>query len=394
VDITLSPLVVSQEEKAKLTISHLLPGASYRLVLRPVRQFREQVEHVLVSDRAGVIRWEQPITWNGETLCEVFAGENPMPLSVLRFYAAPPAYLNRRPVRCDFHIHTTYSDGHNSVAEMVLRGRELGLDALAITDHNYYPGSLEAAEIAKTLGMNLVCLPGEEVSLEAAHLLSIGARAGVGNSPPRKGYAGLRDAIDQIRALGGKAFICHPYWLLNDGHFHLPSPEYDRLLQEGGFDGVELLGDVLLEDNLRSLLRYFELLPDQRPPILGNSDTHRNTHTYGGYWTLVLAKDLSAQGILDAIAEGYSVACVRLTLAPPGQDVLPRLLPFGGFELGDFTLFLDKVYFPTHDRLCREQAGLGKRVLGGERQQTDVMAQLELELEQFYLSSWGKLSGS
>jgi hypothetical protein len=236
--------------------------------------------------------------------------------------------------------------------------------------------------------MGLLCLPGEEVSLEAAHLLSIGASAGVGNSPPRTGYAGLRAAIDQIHALGGKAFICHPYWLLDQGHFHLPSPDYDRILEEGGFDGIELLGDVLLEDNLRSLLRFFDLPHHQRPPILGNSDTHRNTHTYGGYWTLALVKEVTAQGILDAIAEGYSAACVRLTLAPPGQEVLPRLLPFGSFDLADLTLFLDKVYFPDHDRLCREQAVLGKRILAGDQLPEGAMEKIERELEQHYQHAW------
>lgn len=37
----------------------------------------------------------------------------------------------------DFHTHTKYSDGKNTVAENVLRAKEIGLQAVAITEHGY-----------------------------------------------------------------------------------------------------------------------------------------------------------------------------------------------------------------------------------------------------------------
>ncbi len=48
------------------------------------------------------------------------------------------------------HCHTTYSDGKNSVAEMVRAAAELGLDAITITDHSAaagYAGGLDLARL-------------------------------------------------------------------------------------------------------------------------------------------------------------------------------------------------------------------------------------------------------
>lgn len=35
----------------------------------------------------------------------------------------------------DLHIHTTYSDGTDSVKEVLTKAEKLGLKAIAITDH-------------------------------------------------------------------------------------------------------------------------------------------------------------------------------------------------------------------------------------------------------------------
>ena len=39
--------------------------------------------------------------------------------------------------RADLHVHTLASDGVSSVAEVLERAAELGLDVLAITDHDW-----------------------------------------------------------------------------------------------------------------------------------------------------------------------------------------------------------------------------------------------------------------
>lgn len=36
----------------------------------------------------------------------------------------------------DLHTHTTYSDGHTSLVDLLKEAEELGLTYIAITDHN------------------------------------------------------------------------------------------------------------------------------------------------------------------------------------------------------------------------------------------------------------------
>lgn len=56
----------------------------------------------------------------------------------------------------DLHSHTTASDGLLSPTELVQRAHEKGIKVLAITDHDTIDGLLEAAAVAKQLGVYLV----------------------------------------------------------------------------------------------------------------------------------------------------------------------------------------------------------------------------------------------
>ena len=56
----------------------------------------------------------------------------------------------------DLHIHTTASDGSCSPAEVVRMAHELGLSAVAITDHDTVSGCAEAAAAGQELGLEAV----------------------------------------------------------------------------------------------------------------------------------------------------------------------------------------------------------------------------------------------
>ncbi|OAT86701.1 PHP domain-containing protein [Desulfotomaculum copahuensis] len=61
----------------------------------------------------------------------------------------------------DLHVHTTASDGTGTPAQVVAMAKGLGLDALAITDHDTVAGVVPALAAGRELGQ--VVLPGVEL---------------------------------------------------------------------------------------------------------------------------------------------------------------------------------------------------------------------------------------
>ena len=64
----------------------------------------------------------------------------------------------------DLHAHTHCSDGTLAPAELVALAREIGLSAIAITDHDTVDGLEEALAAGLQLGVEVV--PGVEINLE------------------------------------------------------------------------------------------------------------------------------------------------------------------------------------------------------------------------------------
>ena len=85
--------------------------------------------------------------------------------------------------RAELHLHSCWSllDGASSTDELILRARDLGYEALALTDHDGLYGSMEFAQAAKAFGIRPIT--GAEVTLEDDHHLTLLAmdREGYGN---------------------------------------------------------------------------------------------------------------------------------------------------------------------------------------------------------------------
>ena len=76
--------------------------------------------------------------------------------------------------KIDIHIHTTYSDGAYTPAEIVRRAYSVGLSTIALTDHDSVNGIKEAINYGKELGIEVI--PGLEISTDLddkeVHLLA------------------------------------------------------------------------------------------------------------------------------------------------------------------------------------------------------------------------------
>jgi 3',5'-nucleoside bisphosphate phosphatase len=80
-------------------------------------------------------------------------------------------------MRIDLHTHSLYSDGTDTPSALVDRARQVGLDVVALTDHDTFDGVDEAASRGEQTGVRVVS--GMELSCsrvgQSVHLLAYGA---------------------------------------------------------------------------------------------------------------------------------------------------------------------------------------------------------------------------
>lgn len=79
----------------------------------------------------------------------------------------------------DLHTHTTASDGSLTPTELILKSIEIGLSAIAITDHDTLDGIEEGERASKEFGITFV--PGVEIEIQYPytgefHLLGLGLK--------------------------------------------------------------------------------------------------------------------------------------------------------------------------------------------------------------------------
>jgi len=105
----------------------------------------------------------------------------------------------------DLHVHTAFSwDANSAVEEVLARAASIGLDLVAITDHNTIDGALAARRIAERLDNGVDVIVGEELDTQNGHLIGLFLTDPV---PPRLTFA---ETIHRIHEQGGLAIVPHP----------------------------------------------------------------------------------------------------------------------------------------------------------------------------------------
>lgn len=102
------------------------------------------------------------------------------------------------------HVHSAYSDGHRTVAEIVEAARAAGLDFAVLTDH-----ATLAARDAGLAGWHegLLLDVGAELDAGHHHCLALGLESLDGVLHPRS----TRDTFQAVRDAGGLVFVVHPH---------------------------------------------------------------------------------------------------------------------------------------------------------------------------------------
>jgi PHP domain len=144
-----------------------------------------------VSHRAGELRPE-PVPAPPPPLPE---GERP-PGRVL------PAHPGRRWLAGDLHTHTVHSDGVQTVPELSRYAASLGLDFIAVTDHNTVSHHRELPAAAARYGITLV--PGQEVTTSGGHAGALGEVGWIDFRLPADSW------LEQTQRHGGLLSVNHP----------------------------------------------------------------------------------------------------------------------------------------------------------------------------------------
>ena len=103
----------------------------------------------------------------------------------------------------DLHIHTVYSyDGTASVPAVLTRAKQVGLDVIAITDHDEIRGALKAFELAPQFDIEVI--PGIEITTAEGDLLALFVTEKIQPGRP------LIETIIKVGEAGGICIAPHP----------------------------------------------------------------------------------------------------------------------------------------------------------------------------------------
>jgi hypothetical protein len=225
---------------------------------------------------------------------------------------------------CDFHIHTTYSDGVLPLPQVIdLFGRS-GHDVIAVTDHivnrdsglgriahairhslnpeawkRYYDELRREAERAwKAYGM--LVLPGAEMTRNtinrdtSVHILALGLDDFLSaDGDPI-------DMLREIRARGAVSVACHPHEMSEfyANTFYL----WNRRKSLGGLVDLWEVG---------CRWDLFPVVSRESLPHIANSDFHRPEHLYA--WKTLLKAEKTVSGVLAALKKAAGIGVLRLT---------------------------------------------------------------------------------
>jgi PHP domain/Glycosyltransferase Family 4 len=124
----------------------------------------------------------------------------------------------RKLIDVDLHMHTDHSHDCETPVEVLLAAaKEVGLGAIAVTDHNEISGALEAREKAKAAGVKVIV--GEEVkTAEQGEVIGLFIEEKI----PR-GLT-MEEAVAEIKRQGGLVYVPHPFDRMH------AVPDYQHLL--------------------------------------------------------------------------------------------------------------------------------------------------------------------
>ncbi len=186
-------------------------------------------------------------------------------------------------MKIDFHIHTAYSSCSSiKIPDLIDKCVLLGINAIAITDHN----SIEGALIARNNSRGIEIIIGEEISTKQGEIIGLFLEEFI---PPT---LSIEETIEQIKSQRGLVYIPHPFARLK--FKSIPLKILNNLIEK--IDIIEIYNAklVFLSDNCRAE----EFASKNNLFKAGGSDSH-TLDSVGRTYVEIDANKIEKESILN-----------------------------------------------------------------------------------------------
>ena len=233
-------------------------------------------------------------------------------------------------LKCDFHIHTVFSDGQVWPDYRVREAALDGLDVIAITDHIEYTPHKEylkcdfntSFDIAKKEGdkCGIMVIKGAEITrdMPPGHLNAIFIK-----DANQLNVKNVEDAVEEAYRQGAFIFWNHPCWDAQQPDTVQWFDIHTRFYEKGYIRGIEVVNDSDF------CPEAWEWAMEKDLTILSNSDIHSTTETSSFTKhrpvTLVFVTEFSEASVRDALESRRTVLYYNETVYGD-EDLLSRLL--------------------------------------------------------------------
>jgi hypothetical protein len=240
-----------------------------------------------------------------------------------------PGYIT---LKCDFHMHTVFSDGNVWPTIRVGEAYRDGLDAIAITDHIEYSPKKDYIPIDHNAAWKIAEPVAKEYNIILVHGTEITRKMPPGHfNALFIDDASLLDVDSAMDAFAAAikqgAFLQwnHPGWKAQepDG---IPKlyPIHKDLISRGWLHGIEFFNDNEYYPLVLTFCKKYNLA------VMANSDTHgiiSETYTEPEYtnrpMTLVFATERSSDALKEAMFKGRTLAYFKDILAGKEEYARP-----------------------------------------------------------------------
>ena len=244
--------------------------------------------------------------------------------------------------KADTHLHTSYSDGSATPAEMVeYIVAHTDLSVIAVTDHDTTEGAFVARSYARQQGINLDVIIGQEVTTDEGDMIGLFLR----ETLPQ--YPTAAEAVQAIKAQGGLAIAAHPfsYWstmsLMHGVGMQITELPLDGVEVRNGFPANFVSNPLTAWMNRRRGLQHSELggsdshvpytagqaftrFPGQTGEDLRRAILKGQTHAGGTLWTPASIARIIPMLVRSGRPQRQSVPLARNVTAATGPVVVDR----------------------------------------------------------------------